>query len=121
MNINLTFIIQIVHFWVAYEALSRFLLKPFVHEYFKKKQIKAAVLENMQKQERELSALVEEKNRALVEFKETVKARYMPVESSIDVQAEMPKVEPSVTVNLDGAIQESAEFIAQKVIDAYRD
>lgn len=117
MEINLTFIVQIFHFWFAYYLLSRFLLKPFVYEHFKKKQLKLAAIHAMQQQERDLNDLIEQKNRALVDFKEQMKSQVSYQHQSGD------ESEPSVVapVSMEFVPEQGVDFLVQRVVDAYRD
>ncbi len=119
MKINITVLFQIINFWIAHAVLSRYLLKPFVLEFFKKQRLKKMIAAQLQQQEHDLQRLIAEKNQALVDFRVAMKVKYAvkPLPAAYEQVGEL-----SHNVHLESAMceEEAAAFLAKKVVDAYR-
>ncbi len=76
MQINVTFILQIINFAISYAVLSRFLLQPFMQRIYQKRTARAtlsAILDNKDDQKQQLITSKEER---LVTFREQIQATY---------------------------------------------
>lgn len=78
MQINATFLVQIVNFWISYAMLHKFFFKPFVRFIEKKSTAKRTLLENLKAKELSLAQLQEDKKRHLEDFRAHLKAQYQP-------------------------------------------
>jgi hypothetical protein len=77
MQINATFLIQIINFWVTYTILHRLLLRPLVHLINKKDAAKATMIEGIKQKEHVLARLQEDKHKNLEIFRNHVKTKYI--------------------------------------------
>ncbi len=77
MQINVTFLIQIINFWVAYTILHKILLRPLVQLIDKKNAAKTTMIEGIKQKEHALARLQEEKNKNLEIFRHHVKSQYI--------------------------------------------
>ena len=76
MQINITFVIQVVNFCVTYCFLEKILLKPLVALLQKRDALKAKALEDIGKKESDLTALQQQKDADLQAFKVHVNDKY---------------------------------------------
>lgn len=68
MNINVTFIIQIINFIIVYMVLHRFLFGPVLTSISQKKEKKAVFEKDIKAKEDELIKLEQKKRKAIVSF-----------------------------------------------------
>ena len=76
MNINVTFCIQIVNFWITYAILKKWLLRPLVAVLHRRASVQQHLVESLKEKELFLKKKVEEKNRSFVDFQIYLKQRY---------------------------------------------
>ena len=122
MNINVTFLIQIVNFLISYVVLSRFLLKPFILECYRQQRLKKGIANRLQKQEDDLHELITEKNRSLVDFRVAMKANYsvQPDDFDLDVSEALAPADAVNSRDVATLADRGAAVLAKKVMDGYR-
>jgi hypothetical protein len=76
MMLNVTFVIQIINFWITYVVLHKFLFKPMVALLIQKERAKLQLVEGLKDKEHVLFGLQEDKGRVLEKFKLHVKQQY---------------------------------------------
>ena len=77
MHVNLTFLIQIINFWISYVFLHRFFLKPIVILINKKNQAKEFLINGLKQKELALVQLQEEKSKNVTTFRQYLKTTYV--------------------------------------------
>lgn len=76
MQINVTFIIQIINFWISYALLHKFLFKPFVRLINSKEAARETLIKGLKAKEQRLLQLQEDKKKNLEVFRTHIKAEY---------------------------------------------
>lgn len=76
MQINVTFIIQIINFWISYAMLHKFLFKPFVQLINNKEAARETLIKGLRAKEQRLLQLQEDKKKNLETFRTYVKTQY---------------------------------------------
>lgn len=117
MNINITFVVQIINFWITYFFLTRLLLKPMVVVLRNRGIAREKMKDALKEREFFLKERVEEKARALVEFRRYLKRNYtvQPVATSIDV----PEIEyHRDRAEIDAIMSSAKKYLKGKVPDA---
>lgn len=76
MQINATFLIQIINFWISYAMLHKLLFKPFVQLIEKKHAAQAKMLGLIKSKEHVLVVLQDDKKQNLEDFRAHLKATY---------------------------------------------
>jgi F0F1-type ATP synthase membrane subunit b/b' len=76
MQINVTFIIQIINFWITYLVLHKILFKPVVQLLQNKETAKESLVEGIKTKEAGLLHLQEEKKKNLEDFRQYLKTKY---------------------------------------------
>ena len=119
MNINATFLIQIIHFLIAYKMLNALLFRPAIAS-LKEKRDKRKQIETAIKQEEEtLLSLEKEKTEQIVTFQAHVKKQYpfvtpLPHEEVIETARTVPE-----EVDIKQVKQELVDLLVTKVPDVY--
>jgi F0F1-type ATP synthase membrane subunit b/b' len=76
MQINATFLIQIVNFWISYAMLHKLLFKPFVQLIEKKQAAQTKMLNVIKSKEQTIVHLQDDKKKNLEEFRVHLKETY---------------------------------------------
>lgn len=76
MEINLTFLVQVINFLIFYWASSRFFLRPFVVFIQSKMASRKKVLEDFADKELQLKNLIHERVDFAQQFKQRLKSQY---------------------------------------------
>lgn len=77
MQINITFVIQIINFWITYGVVHKLLLKPFVARIRAKEATKTTLEDGIKTKETTLSRLHEDKKKNQEEFQSYLKKHYI--------------------------------------------
>jgi hypothetical protein len=114
MQINATFIVQIINFALTYVVLSRFLLQPFLILIQKKKAAQQALQAILENKGHEEAMLIRSKNDALASFKEHIKKTYQkPATHSIEFPV---FVETTVDEShIKHLVKQAADLVVKKV------
>jgi hypothetical protein len=118
MQINATFLVQIVNFWISYAMLHKLLFKPFVHLIEKKRSARNRVSEGLKHKEHTLLGLQEEKKTNQETFRAYIKSTYVflhPKPQEIQIIGSFEKNQQEI----DHLIKITKEQIVQKVPHAY--
>ena len=78
MQLNATFIVQIVNFALSYVVLSKFLLRPFVQRIHQKQAARQALVNALKDKEAQLQQLGKDKQEHLKAFQSYVHTTYQP-------------------------------------------
>jgi|SRR5579862_4352164 len=118
MNINITFIIQIINFWVTYFMLHKLLFKPVFRHLHQKEFAKNLMLEKLKGKEKKLFVLQEKKSALLFDFRRHLQVAY----SSPIIQ--QPAFVPDIFYKKNPEeirvlIDESKTLLVKKVSDVY--
>lgn len=76
MQINVTFVIQIINFWISYTVLHKLLFKPFVGLIHNKEAARDTLTNGLKAKEQRLLQLQEDKKKNLETFRSYIKAQY---------------------------------------------
>jgi len=77
MQLNLTFVVQIINFWVSYAILKNFLFKPTVKFILAKEAARVSLLENLKQNEQIVAHMHETKKKNLEDFRSYIKTNYV--------------------------------------------
>jgi hypothetical protein len=77
MQINVTFIFQIINFWICYVVLHKFLFKPMVQLLNQKEAAKLFLKESLKQKEAALLQLQADKKKGLETFRIYLKNHYI--------------------------------------------
>ncbi len=106
MNINVTFIIQIVNFWCAYFFLKKIFIRPMVSVVIQRKRAQKRLDDGLKKKEIFLKEKIELKGKALRDFQQYVKdrykrptAEYQKIPSEVTYIKDRDEIEKVVTVS----------------------
>lgn len=119
MRLNVTFIIQIMNFWVTYFFLKKILFKPFASMLKHRDKARLQILEILKQKESFLKLKTEEKNNMLLEFQHLLKKRYAPA------PFEYPEIPLEIGYqknqsDIENFILMSKDILIKKVPHAYR-
>ncbi|MBM3886429.1 hypothetical protein FJ364_00740 [Candidatus Dependentiae bacterium] len=119
MEINLTFCIQVINFFLFYQGISYFFLKPFVTFIQAKMASRDRILADFAIKEAHLKALAHTKIDIALQFKQMLKEKYaLPVVSEISMHDEKPlgsiaeEQQKSITTQL-------VNIVVTRIKDAY--
>ena len=76
MQINCTFLIQIINFWATYFFLRKILLNPIIEVINRKKSAKDALNANLKQKEDFIHELISKKSHELADFAQQVQFKY---------------------------------------------
>ena len=119
MNLNATFIVQIINFWITYFFLKKLLLKPLVVALNRREKTRQQILDILKQKELLLKQKVEEKNKTLLDFQRSLKKKYAVI------PFEYPEIPLEITyhrnkVDIDNLILISKDTLIKKAPYAYR-
>ena len=118
MNINLTFFIQIFHFFVSYLFLSKFFFNPTIESLSQKNTYKQKLISSIQKEESDIVALHKEIGEHLLSFQQHIKLRYPFIElqpqTVLDKRLETP-LRQMDTAQLEPLKNDITQWIIKKV------
>jgi len=77
MNINVTFIIQIIHFTIVYWILKRYFFKNIISVLQEKEKSRQTLTSGLKDKEMSLVFLQEEKKKDLLDFRQKLKEKYL--------------------------------------------
>lgn len=77
MQINVTCVIQIIHFIIVYQILKRYFFKDIVSVLQDKEKTKQRLTENLKDKELTLTSLQDEKKKNIDTFKHMLKEKYV--------------------------------------------
>ncbi len=77
MTINVTFIIQIIHFTIMYYILKRYFFKSIISVLQEKEKSRRALTSGLRDKEMNLVSLQEEKKKNLFDFRQKLKEKYL--------------------------------------------
>jgi hypothetical protein len=118
MQINVTFIIQIINFWITYAILHKLLLKPVVRLVNNKEAGKAMLLNGLKEKEAALVRLQEDKKKNIDIFRNHLKTHY------VFKQAQVLEIPASSVFNkkaeeIEALIATTKALLVEKVPHAY--
>lgn len=118
MQINVTFLIQIINFWITYIFVSRLLLKPVYCLIQRKKIAKKYLLEKLKQKEQQLLVCQNKKKDNLVSFRNQVKASFkLKQPKEIEKVPEIQYMQNKKTIK--DLIEASKKIIVKKVTNAH--
>jgi hypothetical protein len=83
MQLNVTFVIQIINFGVFYAVLNAFCFKPLVARISRKEEARQTLLEGLKEKEQLLVRLQAQKKKDLEDFRARITKNYQPVSSQL--------------------------------------
>jgi len=119
MNINLTFIIQMVHFFIAYKILEYIFLRYGVRELEEETAFFDGLIKNAQAQEYEISQIEKHMKQEWILAQSHLK-EHSPQTTAYVYERfffQVPPLEPVIIKNQKLVIQETANILTQKVVD----
>jgi hypothetical protein len=118
IEINATFIVQIINFWITFWFLNKFLLKPVYLLIQRKLIARNNFLEKLATKEQQLLGLQSQKKELLDSFRLHVKQTYKIDTTQTDIA--LPEIYTKDDPNLIAAtIKDSAAVIIKKVANAH--
>ena len=91
MEINLTFCVQVINFFLFYQGISYFFLKPFVKVIQAKMASRERMLADFANKEAQLKMLVHARTDLALQFKQMLQERYaLPTAAVISMPDELP-------------------------------
>lgn len=117
MKINITLVVQIINFWITYFFLTRLLFKPMVAMLKAREVAREKMKDALKEREFFLKERVEEKTRALVEFRRYLKRTYAVEAAAVPVN--VPEVGYKKNqAEIDSITVTSKNYLIKKVPDA---
>lgn len=118
MQINVTFIIQIVNFWISYAMLHKLLFKPFVGIINNKQAARQILIKGLKHKELALITLQDDKKKNLEDFRTHIKQQYdftpLPL-----IELSQPFAFSCNQDEIDRLIETQKNLIIQKAPHAY--
>jgi hypothetical protein len=118
MAVNVTFIIQIVNFWVSYFMLHKLILSPVMRVLKNKETAQKLLRESLKDREHVLLRLQEEKQQSVSDFKEHIRVRYVPVSTQIK-EIPLVKIESQKCDEIEAVTEAMCDILVTKANDAY--
>lgn len=119
MQVNVTFLLQIINFCITYFFLEKILLRPLVSDLQKREESKNFLLAGIEKKEEQLVGLQEKKESDLIHFQQLLKSKY---KAPYFVPKDMPFI---INYERDEnairhAVDEAKELLLKGVVDAHK-
>lgn len=118
MQINATFIIQIVNFWIMYVVLHKIILKPSVKLIASKMAAKKTMIDALKDKELLLLRLQDEKKKHLSDFKTYMKTAYQLPTPQVHEIMERPACKPNPE-ELERLVKTTKDLLIEKAGHAY--
>jgi len=118
MQINVTFIIQIINFWISYFILHKILFKPVVQLIQNKETAKDLLVEGIKAKETALLHLQDEKKQNLEDFRCYLKTKYTFEKPHFEEIPALIMLETK-REDISKIITQECDLIVQKAHDAY--
>lgn len=118
MQLNITFVVQILNFWLTYSFLKRLFFRPLVTHIFRKEKARQTLVEGLKEKERLLIHIQEQKKKDLEEFRDRLKTQYQPVTAQFyDIPSEL--VQSPDQQNLESLVDTTREILIKEAEHAW--
>jgi hypothetical protein len=118
MQINITFVIQIINFIITYFFLGKMIFKPISETIHDREKIKEDLQNNVKEQENILKKFIDKKETRFKELQKNVYQYYDTKKiADLDENDNLKYFHDEYTIK--STIKEGKEIIVKKVLDAY--
>jgi hypothetical protein len=118
MQINATFLFQIVNFWISYVVLHKYLFKPMVQLITQKEAAKAFLKDGLKQKEAMLLHLQEDKKKNLEDFRFYIKSHYLFSSPRLE-EIPVPSMYQKNRQEIDSLTSACRDVIIAEANDAY--